>query len=96
VLPPWQWRRPRCESAVQTWIAAATHFIIDATIFLMPVTGALAWYLAIAAIGEAHEMARAIIVIAVVLHAAGALWQHFGAKTDVLARMLRSGARRAT
>jgi cytochrome b561 len=87
---------PAGESTVQKWIAAATHFILYATIFLMPVTGALAWYLGIGAIGEVHELAKPVIIAAVVLHAAGALWQHFVAKTDVLLRMLRPGARRAT
>ncbi|MCA1456070.1 cytochrome b/b6 domain-containing protein [Bradyrhizobium sp. BRP22] len=87
---------PAGESAVQKWIAAATHFILYATIFLMPVTGALAWYLGIGAIGKMHELAKSVIIAAVVLHASGALWQHFVAKTDVLVRMLRPGAGRAT
>ncbi|WP_454615711.1 cytochrome b [Bradyrhizobium cenepequi] len=87
---------PADEGVVQKWIAAATHFILYATIFLMPITGALAWYLGIGVIGEVHEIAKPIIIIAVVLHAAGALWQHFVVKTDVLVRMLRPGARRAT
>lgn len=87
---------PAGESAVQEWIVAAIHVVLYATIFAMPVTGAVALYLGIGAIGEAHEIAKPIIiVVAVVLHSAGALWQHFIAKTDLLVRMLRPEARRA-
>jgi cytochrome b561 len=84
---------PAGESAVQKWITGATHFILYATIFLMPVTGALAWYFWVGVSGEMHELAKPVIIAAVVLHAAGALWQHFVAKTDVLLRMLRPGPR---
>jgi cytochrome b561 len=83
---------PLNESAAQKWIAAATHFILYAVIFAMPITGALAWYLGIGTMGEVHELAKPVIIIAVVLHALGALWQHFIAKTDVLMRMLRPEA----
>jgi cytochrome b561 len=83
---------PAGESVVQKWLAAATHFILYAVIFAMPVTGALAWYLGLGAMGEVHELAKPVIIIAVVLHAAGALWQHFIAKGDVLVRMLRPEA----
>lgn len=85
---------PAGESVVQKWIAVVTHFILYATIFCMPITGALAWYLGAGAMGEVHTIAKPIIIIVVVLHAAGALWQHFIAKTDVLVRMLWPSARR--
>jgi len=87
---------PEGESAVQKWIAAATHFILYLAIFGMPITGMLAWYLGIGAMGEVHQFAKPVIIIAIALHAAGALWQHFVAKTDVLTRMLKPGARRTT
>ena len=55
----------------------------------MPVTGMLAWYLGVAEMGEIHETAKLAIVLIVALHAAGALWQHFVARNDVLLRILR-------
>ncbi len=61
----------------------------------MPVTGALAWYLGLGSMGEIHELAKPVIIVAVALHAAGALWQHFVAKTDVMVRMLRPGRGRS-
>lgn len=83
---------PPGETAIQKWIAAATHFILYIVIFAMPITGALAWYLGVGVAGEVHELAKPVIIIAVALHALGALWQHFVAKTDVLMRMLRPQA----
>ena len=58
-------------------------------------TGALAWFVGVGAAGEVHELAKPVIIAAVVMHTAGALWQHFYARTDVLRRMLRPQRRRA-
>ena len=85
---------PVGESAVVKWIAAATHFVLYLLIFGMPVTGALAWYFGIRAMGEVHELAKPFIIIIVALHAAAALWQHFFVKSDVLLRMLKPMPRR--
>ena len=57
----------------------------------MPLPGILG----VGAAGEVHELAKPVIIAAVVLHTAGALWQHFYARTDVLTRMLRPTGRRA-
>ena len=80
---------PADENIVLQYIAKAAHIILYAAIFLMPVTGAAAWFLGIGSIGEIHEIGKPVIIIAVALHAVGALWQHFVARTDVLKRMLR-------
>jgi cytochrome b561 len=86
---------PAGESVFQKWTAAAAHFLLYLTIFGMPITGLLAWYLGIHVAGEVHSLAKPVIIAVVLLHAAGALWQHFVAKSDVLVRMLWPGARRA-
>lgn len=83
---------PKGESAVQKWIARATHFILYLVIFGMPVSGGVAWFLGVAEAGEVHELAKPVIIAAVAIHALGALWQHFVARSDVLMRMLRPGA----
>jgi cytochrome b561 len=80
---------PPGESVLQRWIAAAAHLVLYGVIFAMPVTGALAWYFGYSAMGEIHELAKPLIILTVALHAAGAMWQHFVAKTDVLRRMMR-------
>ena len=80
---------PAGERAIQRWLAALVHLLLYAAIFVMPVTGALAWYLGVGWLGEVHEVGKPVIIIAVIIHAAGALWQHFVAKSDVLVRMLK-------
>ena len=80
---------PADENIVLQYIAKAAQIILYAAIFLMPVTGAVAWFLGMGSVGEIHEIGKPVIIIAVALHAVGALWQHFVARTDVLKRMLR-------
>ncbi|RJF88999.1 cytochrome b [Oleomonas cavernae] len=86
---------PESEGILLRWVAAAVHLVLYAVIFLMPVTGILAWYLGVGPAGEIHELGKAVIIIALALHVAGALWQHFIAKSDALVRMLRPGTRGA-
>jgi cytochrome b561 len=82
-------RAPPGEGVVQRWLAALVHILLYAAIFIMPITGALAWFVGIAWLGEVHEIGKPVIIVAVVIHAAGALWQHFVARTNVLVRMLK-------
>ncbi|EKF42388.1 cytochrome B561 [Nitratireductor indicus C115] len=86
---------PADESVFQRRLAAVVHVILYAVIFGMPITGGMAWFLGIGTMGEIHELAKPVIVIAVALHAAGALWQHFVVRSNVLMRMLKPGPRSA-
>ena len=85
---------PPQESLLLRRIAMATHFLLYLFIVGMPITGALAWYFDLAAMGDEHELAKPVIIVVVGLHAAAALWQHFFVKSDVLVRMLRPVKRR--
>jgi cytochrome b561 len=85
---------PPEESVLLKRTSAAAHFLLYLFIFGMPITGALAWYFSFRVMGEIHELAKPVIIIAVGLHAAAALWQHFYVKSDVLVRMLLPAARR--
>jgi cytochrome b561 len=80
---------PAGEGPVTAWLARIAHFLLYLFIFGMPVTGMLAWFGMVEQAGEFHETMKPVIILVVFLHAAGALWQHFGARTDVLRRMLR-------
>lgn len=82
---------PADENRVLEWIARITHFLLYLFIFGMPITGILMWYFGLHEVGEIHEAAKPVIIVAVGLHAAGALWQHLVAKTNVLRRMLKPG-----
>jgi len=83
---------PADENIALQYIARLAHLVLYAAIFLMPLTGALAWYLGWGEVGEIHEIGKPVLIVVVAAHAAGALWQHFVARTDVLRRMLRPAA----
>lgn len=79
---------PEFEPVVMRLAAVATHFAIYALLLLMPLTGALAWWLDMELMADIHGLGETAIMIVVGLHACGALHQHFIARTDVLRRML--------
>ena len=78
---------PAEEPAPLKFIAAATHIVLYGLMILLPVSGAAAYFGGIEAAGEAHELMKPLLIVLVGLHAAGALYQHFWLKTDVLKRM---------
>jgi cytochrome b561 len=80
---------PENENVMLRWIAIVTHGVLYFIIFAMPVSGMVAWFGGINAAGEVHELGKPVIIIFVALHTAGALWQHFIARNDVLVRMLK-------
>ena len=69
--------------------ARAVHFAFYAVILLMPATGALAWFGGVGAMAAVHGAGMLLILVLLALHIAGAFYQHFVLKTDVLRRMLR-------
>ena len=86
---------PAGQPWIQTAIAHLAHAVLYLAILAMPISGAVAWYLDVPLAGEIHELAKPVIIVTVLLHAAGALVQHFVKKTDVLTRMLRPERRAA-
>ena len=86
---------PEGQSGVKLWIAALTQAFLYLILFVMPITGALAWLGGYATMAEIHAYAKPLIILAVIVHFGGALMQHYVAKTDVLVRMMKPEARRA-
>lgn len=84
VPPPPEDERPALRLA-----ARATHLALYAIILAMPVTGGLAWFGGVEAMADLHRAGKVAILVLVGLHIAGALFQHFFLKSDVLRRMLR-------
>lgn len=74
---------------VLVWLAYATHFVLYGFIILMPLTGALAWFFGVEISAEVHEIGKLVLIPLVVLHAIGALTEHFYFRNDTLMRMLR-------
>ena len=79
----------RDKHAILIWIGYATHFALYGFIFLMPLTGALAWFFGIELSAEIHEIGRLILIPTIGLHILGGLAEHFIFKNDSLLRMLR-------
>lgn len=69
--------------------AEAVHVSIYVLLFLLPLSGAGAWFLGLEAAAEAHELLKTLLLVALVLHICGALFQHFAMRSDVLMRMFR-------
>jgi cytochrome b561 len=75
--------------AILTWIAYATHVVLYGFIFLMPMTGAIAWFGGVEFSATLHEFGRLILVPAIGFHVLGALAEHFVFRNDGLLRMFR-------
>jgi cytochrome b561 len=78
--------------AILNWLGQITHFLLYGFIFLMPVTGAVAWFLGVEPAAEVHEIGRLILIPAIAFHVVGALVEHFVLRRDSLKRMLKATA----
>lgn len=78
--------------AILNWLGHATHILLYGFIFVMPLTGAVAWFLGIELAARLHEIGRLILVPAIGFHIVGALAEHFVFRNDTLKRMLRATA----
>ncbi len=87
---------PEGQSGIKLKIAAATQHTLYIVIFLMPITGALAWIGGVPAAALVHQVGMPLILFLVLVHSAGALMQHYVAKTDVLVRMMKTKPARAS
>lgn len=74
--------------AILNWLGQAVHILLYGFIFLMPLTGAVAWFAGIELAAQLHELGRLILVPAIGLHILGALAEHFVFRNDTLKRML--------
>jgi cytochrome b561 len=83
---------PQSEHWAARLVAHATHVLLYAVMLGAPLLGAAAWFGGIEQAAEIHEMVKFPLIALVVLHAGGALVQHFVLKTDVLKRMTRPQA----
>ena len=69
-------------------ISHITHEILYLLMFLVPVFGAIAWYLGIHFMGDVHEITMNIMMTIVLLHAAAALFHQYVLKDGTLLKML--------
>ena len=74
--------------AILNWLGWATHMALYGFIFLMPLTGAIAWFGGLEFSAELHELGRLVLIPLIGLHVLGALAEHFVFRNDSLIRML--------
>jgi cytochrome b561 len=67
--------------------AEAVHLLIYALLMLLPLSGAVAWFVGVEASATLHEWLKNVLLAAIALHVVGALFQHFVRRSDVLMRM---------
>ncbi len=79
--------------AIFNWLGLVTHWLLYGFIFLMPVTGALAWFAGIEFSAELHELGRLVLIPAIGFHVLGALAEHFVFRNNSLSRMLKPDGR---
>ena len=73
----------------QRALARGTHLAMYALMLTLPITGGAAWAMASEGASTAHEVMRALLLAAIGLHVAGALYGQFVQKTGILDRMRR-------
>lgn len=80
---------PADEPRLLQIIAEAVHGSIYLLLLLLPISGSVAWFLGVEAAGNVHGLLTNLLLGAIVLHIAGALFQHFVRRSDVLMRMFK-------
>jgi cytochrome b561 len=81
---------PPNEPRLLHYVAETVHASIYLLLFLMPVTGALAWFFDWRFAGYTHELLQLFLLGAITLHVSGALFQHFVLRSNVLMRMFKA------
>lgn len=80
---------PADEPRVMQLFAEGVHWLIYLLLLLLPASGIAAWFLGVLPAGDAHALMQSVLLGAIALHVAGALFQHFVRRSDVLMRMLK-------
>jgi cytochrome b561 len=78
---------PEKEPAPLRFVASATHILFYVLLIGMPMSGSLAWFAGIEQAAAAHGLATNVLLALLALHVAGAFFQQFVLKTQVLTRM---------
>ena len=78
---------PKEEHPALKGLAHLTHWTLYLMLILMPRSGMVAVFADFIPAGDAHEVLKAIMLLFVALHIAGAIFQQFVLKTNILDRM---------
>ncbi len=75
------------EPALLKFAAKTGHVLLYLLMFLVPLSGAAAYFGGVAGAANVHELMKPVLIVLLIGHVAGALYQHFWLKSDVLKRM---------
>jgi len=78
---------PEGDPPMQVLAAHIVHWGLYATLFLMPILGAIAWYGEIPFFGDLHSFMTGVFQFLVAAHIAGAAWHHYVLKDGLIYRM---------
>jgi cytochrome b561 len=73
------------------FLGHSVHLLLYGFLFIMPISGALAWLFGIETAGVIHELGRLILIPAIFLHIGGAIFEELALRNPVLKRMLEPG-----
>lgn len=76
------------ENTVLSKIASATHGILYLLMFLVPAAGLIAWFGEIEPAGDIHQVLVNVLIGAIGLHTAAALYHQYILKDQALLRMV--------
>jgi cytochrome b561 len=80
---------PQDEPRLLQLTSELVHWAIYVFLLLLPMSGLAAWFLDVETAGLVHEFLTTLLLAAIALHIAGALFQHFVRRSQVMMRMLR-------
>lgn len=69
--------------------ADVTHWLIYASLFLIPISGIAVWYFGIEAAGGVHEVLFNLGIALIALHTAAALFHQYVLKDNLIRRMMK-------
>ena len=81
---------PEAESAALKMVAKTTHFLMYASLFLMPLSGMGAWFAGQEFAATVHGTLKVVLLTSVLLHIAGAVYQQHVLKTNIIKRMTKA------
>jgi len=82
---------PKEETAMMKMAARATHGMLYLALFLMPMSGAAAWFGQIELADTVHVTLKFVLLGFVALHVAAALYHQFILKNGLIKRMMKAG-----
>ena len=78
------------ETGLQAPIAKGTHLLLYLLMLGLPVGGAAAWFLGIEAAAELHIVGKTVLMLLIVLHILGALYNQLFLKNRLIGRMMKA------